>query len=144
MGGAGVALYVVTHGLYRQKFGQPAVGTLRAVVVGGSDFALAYLASGLFQSTPLALLGAYAVVATLRIAQDPRPARVATVFTTMVVGVVAELGLTHIGFFEYLHPDICGVTYWIGGLYWFAGFAGAAVENRWPVVTPSGRAPLNP
>jgi hypothetical protein len=53
----------------------------------------------------------------------------------MIVGVTAELLLTHIGFFEYVHPDICGVTYWIGGLYWFAGFIGAAVENRWPVLS---------
>jgi hypothetical protein len=134
MGGAGVAL-VLTHGLLRRVFHQPAAGTTRVVVVQGFDFATAYLASGIFQATPLGLLTAYGVVAVFRVVQDRRPARIATVVATMIVGVTAELLLTHIGFFEYVHPDVYGVTYWIGGLYWFAGFIGSSVENRWPVLS---------
>jgi hypothetical protein len=134
MGGAGIAL-VVTHALLRRLFHQRAAGTTRAVALDGFGFASAYLASGVFQATPLGLLAAYALVAAFRAAQDPRPARISTVVAAMVVGVVAELALTHVGFFEYVHPDILGVTYWIGGLYWFAGFIGSSVENRWPVLS---------
>lgn len=142
MAGAGVAL-VLTHGTYRRRFGQAATGSLREVVVTGTGFGAAYLASGLFQASPLGLLVGYSVVAIPWVVLDGRPARGATVVTAMVVGVVAELCLTRAGFFEYVHPDALGVTYWIGGLYWFAGLAGAAVENAWPVVTGSGRAPLD-
>lgn len=142
MMGAGVAL-VLTHGLYRTAFRQSSVGTLRALVLDSVLFVTAYLASGIFKDYPLTLLVGYTFVAAIRVVQDPRAATVATVLTAMGVGTLAELFLTHVEFFVYLHPNICGLPYWIGGLYWFAGFAGAAVENRWPVLQSPFRTPLN-
>lgn len=108
MAGAGVAL-VVTHALFRLAFAQPARGSVRAVIASGVLFALAYVASGVFQAWPRALLLSYAVVALIRVAQHPLPARAATVLTAMVVGSGAELVLTHFSLFEYLHPDAFGV-----------------------------------
>jgi hypothetical protein len=143
MAGAGIAM-VVTPSLFRMLFGQAPDGTLVAVVIGSVDLVAAYIASGLFQGFPVALTVGYAVFAVFRLSRDPRPARVATAVTALVVGMLAELGLTQIGFFTYLHPNILGMPYWIGALYVFAGLVGFAVDNRWPMLTPSLRAPLNP
>lgn len=142
MSGAGVAL-VVLSGLFRVHFGQAADGTTRGAITFGAGFAGAYLASAAFQCWPLCLLGGYALVAALLLVRDHRPARVAIVMTAALLGTIGEILLTHFHSFEYLHPDVCGIVYWTPGLYWFAGFAGSAIEGRWPVIAPSAvRAPV--
>jgi hypothetical protein len=143
MAGAGVAM-AVAPALFRKRFKQDPVGATGAVGWAAGDFTAAYVASGLLVASPIALLVGYTVLATFRLLRDRRPARVATALTAMVLGVLGEYGLTQVGFFSYLHPNIAGMPYSIGGLYVFAGLVGSAVENRWPVLATSVGAPVNP
>lgn len=90
-------------------------------------FVIAYFASGylpLDNPAKAVVLAAFAVGAWLAYDRSWQGAMMALVTGTL--GPMFEVGMTHFGLFQHLHPDVWGVPLWLCGLY---GTASVAVGN---------------
>lgn len=101
------------------------------VLFAVTTFVAAYFATGYlpFDNPPkIAILAAMAVGAWLAFDRSWQGALMAIV--TAVLGPLFEVGMTHLGLFQHLHPDVWGVPLWLCGLYACASVAIGNLARR--------------
>ena len=136
--GAGAALGLGhRHGATRiaAATGAPSmpVATGMAALAGVVALVFAYASSNALAPWPVTALMAYVAVwlfVVARVHPDARRALVLHSLGTAVVGPVVEALLVSQGMFEYAHPDVAGVAFWLPGIYLNAGAAAHLLDRH--------------
>ncbi len=129
MGAAAIGL-VGTHAVLRKAFHEVADGSAHEVAVASAWFACVYLASGMAKDNPRALTLLFVATFMARALRTPTSrAMWAHALVACVAGVLAEIALTRAGAMTFLHPNVAGVPFWIGGIYLHAALLGRAIDR---------------
>lgn len=123
-GAAGLAI-ALTHRAFDAATGRPRPSlSTRDIVIGFAIFTVVYFASGFLPaSNAVKLLLLAAVAIGMWWQYDRTWQGVVMIFVTAIIGCAAEWGLTSLGVFMHLQPDLFAVPMWLPALYAVASVA---------------------
>lgn len=127
--GAATVGMIESHAVLRRALHEATDGTAREVVAASAWLLALCLVSAVARDNPRALTLLFVATFVARALRTPSSrAMWLHAMLTCGVGLVAASALTRGGAITYLHPNVAGGPYWLGGFSLHAALLGRAVD----------------